>query len=910
MIGRTLGPYEITAKLGEGGMGEVYRARDTRLDRDVALKFLQPAFAADPERLARFRNEAKVLAALNHPNIAAIHGLEEADDLRFLVMEYVEGQDVTDRIDAAPVPLDEALELARQFAEGLEAAHDRGIIHRDLKPSNLRLTPDGQLKILDFGLARADDPLDSGDILNSPTMTVAYTREGVIMGTAAYMSPEQARGRKVDQRTDVWAFGAILYEMLSGRRLFHGETVSDTVAAVLRADLDLADLPGDTPNGVRRLLQRCLERDARRRLRHIGEARVRLERWRDDPATMHESVLGAPAPAAGRPSPLPWLVAGLAVVAAAWFGWSALGPRPAPPRAHTEWMLEVANEDDIPNTRKNVLVSPDGEYLAWVTRDGINVRARTRLESTLLPGTAGTEAACFSPDGRWIAFMGGGKIRRISVAGGTPFDLVDAPLTRGITWVDETTLVYTQGIAFGLTALDLRSGETSALTEPDSSRGERSHRWPQFVPGRRGVVFECQFLGRNYDQSAVEYVDLDTKERQVILRGGATPVVRTAGHLLFTRGTGIYAVGLDLATLTPTGLPQLVREDVSTSVGNQEDDDGSAQFAVDEQGNLLYLDLRGSRSEDVRLAWLDFATGDVTPFTDYRHYGYGNVSPDGGKLAIEVRDADYDITVRDLLTGREQQLTNRPSVEYVGAWSPDSRTFYWSQGADAGTNFEVWSRPVDGSLRPEPVISPPSLGGVWPDAVSPDGRHLAISIFSGANGFDITTLDLAADPKTLTPLVGGPSSQRDARFSTDGRYVFYVEGAQYFREDTANGGEILLRRFPDTGAVWSLPPTMGRLDAYIWSAARASIILIDQIGFFRIPVDFAGEAPDIGRPELLLDLRPHPDFPRIGQVILHPDGRRAIVGLEPEQNDKVAPSLVYVTGWDDLVRRKLAAAAD
>ncbi|MFN2369689.1 MAG: protein kinase, partial [Candidatus Krumholzibacteriia bacterium] len=783
MIGRRFAHYEILEKNGQGGMGEVFRARDTRLERDVALKFLPPEFAADPERLARFRNEAKTLAVLNHPNIAAIYGLEQADGKPFLAMEYVGGEEVAQRVRRGPLERDEALELARQFTEGLEAAHERGIVHRDLKPANLKITPEGQLKILDFGLARAfvEDTGEPGNMLDSPTLTAALTQKGVILGTAAYMSPEQARGRKVDHRADIWAFGAILYEMLSGQRLFTGETISDTVAAVLRADLDLAALPADTPVGVRRLLLRCLERDTRRRLRDIGEARVRLERWRDDPDTIFESASLLDARVALAPprrALVPWLVAGTAVAAAVVMGALLLTARPAPPRL-SEWAVEVTGEERIdPKVRQNVLISPDGNWYGWQTLAGIHLRRLDAPQVRLLPGTAEAIASGFSPDSRWIAFITRGGLHRISVDSGAPFRICDASLSRGLAWVDEGTIVMSDGIATGLKRVDLESGEVTAVTAPDSTGRERSHRWPTAVPGRRGVLFECQYVGRDYDQSDIQYLDLDSGQRHTVHRGGAMPLARRSGHLLFVRGRTIYARRLDLQRMEAHGQPLAVREGIATSVGNQEDDDGSAQYTLDDEGNLFCLDMMGAAQERSQLAWLDLADASIEPISGFAAYGAFRIAPDGRKLVTSLdRDGDANLYVLDLDAGTELLLTTRPSLEYIGAWSPDSRRFYWTQSSDDGSRYEIWSRLVDGSQPAQHVATPPNQGGgIWIDTVSPDNRWLGGSFFAGGDRNDLFTVDLGPAEPVDAFFVGGPESQFGMSFLDQGQYVIYGSG--------------------------------------------------------------------------------------------------------------------------------------
>ncbi len=601
LIGRKIAHYEVLAKIGEGGMGEVYRARDTRLGREVALKVLPPAFAKDPERLARFRREAKLLASLQHTHIAALHGLEEVGSEVFLAMELVEGEDLSARLTRGPLDLDDALELARHFAEGLEAAHEQNIVHRDLKPANLKITPDGQLKILDFGLARAylGDGGEGEDLEQSPTITAALTAQGMILGTAAYMSPEQARGRRVDQRTDIWAFGAILFEMVSGQRVFTGETISDTMAAVLRADPPWEALPADIPSGVRRLIERCLERDARRRLRDIGEARVRLERWRDDPASADETTSGS----LSGPTPIiqdrravcswfPWGLVATAVLIIGVMGWR-LESRPAAQLPMMELKIRLDHDDLLAPTGGVLSISPDGSWIAWQTATGLYLRAINSQEARLIDGSTDGFASCFSPDSQWLAFAGGGDLRRVSVGGGSPISICPLATPRGLAWIDDTTIVFPRRISDGLQMVDLRDGSITALTELNVAINERSHRWPTAVPGRRAVLYECQFLGQDYDQSDIRIVDLDTGISKVVQRGGAAPQATAQGQLLFVRDHTLFGVRFDLQRGEILGLPVPVREDIVSSVGNQENDDGSAQFRVDDRGTLFYVDSGG-----------------------------------------------------------------------------------------------------------------------------------------------------------------------------------------------------------------------------------------------------------------------------------------------------------------------------
>jgi len=848
LIGKKISYYEVTGFLGKGGMGEVYKARDTRLDRDVALKVLPPEFSRDADRLARFRREAKTLASLNHPNIAAIHGLEESGEGIFLAMELADGMDLSEKLLSGPLELEDTLLIARQLAEGLEAAHEKGVVHRDLKPANLKITPGGDVKILDFGLARAflGDEDGPNDPLNSPTMTAGLTQMGVILGTAAYMSPEQARGRPVDHRSDIWAFGAILFEMLTGRRLFEGETVSDTVAAVLRADLDWELLPENTPTGVRRLLMRCLERDAKRRLRDIGEARVRLERWQEDPSAIHESTalyssdLG---PIPGRRAWLSWALGTVAVVAMVMLGFVMMRETNVPPRM-LNFEIDVTAEGSIdPYNRNNVLMSNDGSLLGWMTTQGIYVRTPGEREARLLEGTENSQAAVFSPDGHWVAFVSRNRLQRISVAGGAPFDICEALSVRGLAWVDDETLVFPNGITTGLTVVSMADGIPHTLTTTDKTRNERSHRWPTPVPGRRAVLFECQYLGRDYDQSDIQVVDLDGGERRTVHRGAASPVATTDGHLLFVRGSTLFAMEFDEDKGQVRGLPVPVLNNVASSVGNQEDDDGSAQFAVDHIGSILYLDTGGVLSERSQLTLLDIVTGDTEDIAGPDLYRDLLMSPNGRMLAFSRGpEGEEDLFILDIATGNETLLTRRRSVEYLGAWTPDSKLLYWTQSADDGSRFEVWRRRVDGATPAEHVSDMPTGSGSWVSDISPDGRTLLVTVWSGANLRNISSLDLTVEEAELTPYIVGPQNYWFARFVDGGAYVMYAEDVSQAHHN------LFLRKFPDTGAVWSfVGPPEGYRGTW-WHGPLGGVVAKDTQGFTLLPLTINEDGVVLGRP--------------------------------------------------------------
>ncbi len=556
MIGRTLGSYHVVDKLGEGGMGEVYRARDAKLGRDIALKVLPDSFAGDPDRLARFHREAQVLAALNHPNIAQIYGFEDSGATHALVMELVDGPTLADRIEQGPVPLAEALAIARQIATALEAAHEQGIVHRDLKPANVKVRPDGTVKVLDFGLAKAMDPTSSSDVnvMNSPTLTRA-TQLGMILGTAAYMAPEQAKGKKVDRRADIWAFGVVLFEMLAGERAFKGDDVSDVLAAVLRQDIDWRALPADTPVKVRRVLERCLERDPARRLRDIGDVWIGM----DEPDEPAAAAATAPAKRASALSRwLPWAVA--IVIAAGSIAW-ALSRRPEPAS-----QLVTRSTQNTKDLSLFVATSRDGTRIAYAIAGGQNssagivLRMLDQFDGRVVPGTERGAFPLFSPDGQWIAYtdLADQKIKKIPITGGTSITLCDGSLQWGGAWGDDGTIVFRS--PKGLMRVSADGGVPESLTTVDSSKGELSHVRPQFLPGGRRLLFTVM-MQQGEPQFAVK--DLDKTGHRIVAKGGANGQYVASGHLTFVRGTTLFAMPFDLSRLEVTGGEVPVVEDVS-----------------------------------------------------------------------------------------------------------------------------------------------------------------------------------------------------------------------------------------------------------------------------------------------------------------------------------------------------------
>lgn len=897
MIGKTLAHYEITAKLGVGGMGEVYRARDKKLDRDVALKLLPQAVAADPERVARFQREARTLASLNHPNIGAIYGLEEAEEHRFLVIELVAGEDLAVRIQQGALRLEEALDVARQIANGLEQAHELGIVHRDLKPANIKVTPDGKVKILDFGLARAyqGQGVDEGSQLQSPTITAAMTQMGVILGTAAYMSPEQAKGRTVDRRADVWSFGVILWEMLTGKRLFEGEDVSDTLAAVLREAPPWDSLPAQTPKPVRRLLERCLERDPHQRLRDIGEARVQLEQWAGDPESLvdHAPVLDQSPRRRGVTSYLPWVVAGVAVATAVWVSLRG-GDSSTGSASSMQLELHLQDEDSLRGSiGTNILLSPDNLHFAYLTEKGIHVRRLDSRATNLLSGTAGATVFTFSPDGQWLAFAVPGKLLRVSVTGGAPIEIGTASDSRGISWVNDATLVVSPGYVEPLYAVSLHDGSTKKITELDMSRHERSHRSPFRLPDGNSVLYLCQFVGQQYDEGEIRILNLADGTSKTVHRGGASPRYTSTGHLLFVRDKSVFAVPLDLAKQRTSGLALPVISDVMALVDDQENDDGSAQFDVSQSGMLVYR-VGSATVTRRRVGRLDFASGTFTALSELQEYSYPVLSPDGRQLAVN-RGAglEMDIYVFDLERGVESGFTSSQGSDRLGCWSPDSRTLYWTRQVIGEASYVTVSRPADGSQSEKQLFRRNSM--TFPDAVTPDGRTLLATVWSDADEWDIVQYSLVEGGASPEVLVGGKGQQNWARLSPDGRWMAYGS-------NEAGKSEVFVRRFPDTGASWRIAG-IDNPGSWEWAQDGAGLLVRTPVGIYRVPLEIREESLSVGRAVLLLAEGFYFAFADLSAAMV-PDGRTAyLMQNEASAEGGAEPATVLVTQWFDTLQR-------
>ncbi|HXG56281.1 MAG TPA: protein kinase [Vicinamibacterales bacterium] len=756
------GPYEITALIGEGGMGAVYRARDTRLDRDVAVKIVHPSFAEDPGRLQRFEREARLLASLNHPHIATIHGLEEAGGVRLLIMELVQGITLARRISTGPLPVNEALAVAVQIAAAIEAAHEGGVIHRDLKPANVMLTPGGDVKVLDFGLAKAMAAEETGpEAPFARTRTSSGTGAGVMLGTAAYMSPEQARGTGVDRRTDVWAFGCLLYEMLAGRRAFPGATDSDIIVAVLTLEPEWIALPENVPPAIRRLLRRSLEKDVRRRLHDIGDARLEIE---DAIAGVPEPVSGVvalpPQRAAGRKGP--WLaVTAAAIAGAALLGWT-LRPDPPPIRSAAHFDIPLPDGARLAGLDfPAIALSPGETHLAFVASRGGNsqlyVRPLQSPDAAPIPGTEDALCPFFSPDGQWIAFFASGKLKKVPVGGGPVRVLADGAIGFGGVWGTDGQLVFAPNNGSSLLAVSAEGGPTRPVTTLDTARGEFSHRWPELMPDGETVLFVVGTEG-SWDDAQIVAQSLRGGSRRVLVEGGTHPRYVAGRGLVYARAGNLFAVGLDAGARRVTGDPQRVVASV------MESSDGAAQFSVSSNGSVAYV---AGGDADHRLVWVD-RTGAGQPLAAPRGaYATPRLSPDGRSIALVAGRDREEVWRYDIALGELRQVTFNGGSSPV--WSADGSHIAF--GASRNGPSAVFRRRADGSGGDERVTT--GARAQMPHSASPDGRMLAIIEHDASGNRDIALLPLEGE-RSPRPFHPSPATEATPVFSRDGRFIAFA----------------------------------------------------------------------------------------------------------------------------------------
>jgi len=895
--GTRLGAYEILTLIGSGGMGEVYRATDTKLHRDVAIKVLPSDVAADPDRLARFEREAQVLASLNHPNIAHIHGVDESAGVPALIMELVEGPTLADRIARGPIPLDEALPIAKQIAEALEAAHEQGIIHRDLKPANIKLRPDGTVKVLDFGLAKAFDPTTtSGGLATlSPTLSIHATQAGIVLGTAAYMAPEQVRGTAVDKRADIWAFGVVLFEMLVGRRLFEGVTISDTLASVLREPIAIDALLPSIPERLQRVLRRCLERDPKQRLRDIGDARIDLT----------ELFVGASDTAGERPAAPPvaagsglrtTLVASAAAMAgaavAAAIVWSAMRARPVPPRP---LHFALATPDGLaPGPDRSIVLAPDGAHVVSVNGSSsagggqLMVRGLDELEPRPIKGVLTARAPFISPDSHWIGYFDQGELKKVPMSGGPPLVICRVSGgTRGSTWGPDGTIVYaTNDTSTGLMSVPAGGGEPTILTRPDPAHGELDHLFPSFLPGGRAVLFTIATSG-SADNGLIAALDLKSGQRKTLVRGGSFAEYSPTGHLLYASGGSMRAVRFDVDRLEVSNDPVVVIDHVQSRPS------GAAQFSIAPTGALAYAVGGADAGFDARtLVWVDRAGREQPLNAPPRAYLHPRLSPDGARIAVSIVDQDQDIYIFDISRQMLTPLTFGPASEQYPVWTPDGRRVLFRSDRSGIPNL-FWQSP-DGTGRVEQLTSY-TAQLIVPTAITPDGTTVVVQA-----GTHLGIIRIG-DAQKITPILESPGIQSHATLSPDGRWLAY--------NSTESGTpQNFVRPFPNVeGGRWQVSVESGVKPT--WARNGQEIFYLGTVSgsMMTVPVHTAGGFT-YDRPTKLFDGRPYYAAPAGRTYDVALDGKRFLM-IKTPVTEPSAPQaqVVMVLNWFEELKARVAA---
>jgi eukaryotic-like serine/threonine-protein kinase len=891
--GTRVGPYEVLELIGEGGMGRVYRATDTNLKRAVAIKVLPDTVVADADRLARFQREAEVLARLNHPNIAQIHGLEKFEGGTALVMEIVEGPTLADRIAQGPLSIDEVLPIAKEIAAALEAAHEQGIVHRDLKPANIKVRHDGTVKVLDFGLAKALDvnparaPADQSPTITSP----AFTQAGMILGTAAYMSPEQARGKAVDKRADIWAFGAVLYEMLTGRRAFPGADVSDVLASVLAREPDWTQLPAGLSPTLAAYLKRCLEKDPKHRVRDIGDVALALTGAFDSAGHHHASPPAVAMPLWRRVLPigLAVIVAALATAAVAWSRW----PSHEPPRSATRFEYVLPEGQQLPTTQRPVIaVSPDGRSFVYQERSGLFLRSMGELEARLIPGTQDARVSpFFSPDGKWLAYFttggvfapGPGLLKKVLVSGGAAITICEVKsFPNGQSWAPDNTILF--GQAEGIMRVSANSGSPELLVP--AAAGEELF-GPELLPGNAVLFIVTKEQGpARWDHAQVVAQSLATGHRTVVVQRGYDAHYLATGHLTYALDNDVYAVAFDATRLTASGSAVPVVQGVQRPVGLIA---AALNLVVSGDGTLVYL---AAQNSSRALFWLD-RQGRAVSVTTIPAGRYSDVrlSPDGGRVLLTL---DGDIWIYDLASGRSSRLT-RDGTSQMGVWDPTGARIAYSSAR--GGNLEAWVESADGGGQPRQLTS---LGGVvHVDSWSPDGRLLSIHHHDrlGRTAIDLVSIDQAGAKSQ--PFLGGAFNEEGAAFSSDGRYVAYLSTESGQRE-------IYVRQYPGAGGQ-ATASVGGGMEA-VWAGRGAEIFYRSLSGdrMFAVPVT-SGPTLKVGTPVQLFQGRYYvaPTGSPRPQYDVSADGQRFLM-LAPTTGTDASlarPRIIVVENWFEELKR-------
>lgn len=906
--GKRINQFEIVEPLGSGAMGEVYRARDSRLDREIALKVLPESFIRDPERVGRFEREARTLASLDHPNIGALYDFQEADGMRFLVMQLIDGETLEDRINRGPLSVEEAIPIFVQIALGLEAAHQRGIIHRDLKPANVKLKPDGQVKVLDFGLAKSFGPegedSERDSSLTATGAAARLTSEQAILGTPSYMSPEQARARDVDRRSDIWAFGCTLFEALTGTPPFEGKTTADLIVRILRDTPDWSQLPPDVPASVKTILRRCLERDPRKRLKDAGDIAISLEE-----ALASSGGSGAePAPSAAGEAvrsagarPFALTLAGLTVVLLGVIAAVYLGiQRPPAPettsrhkgipvveKARAVRRFSITLSTAYPLKRPNpiigdnvIAISPDGSTLVYVTgldNDTQLIKRRLdQLDSTPIAGTAGAWNPFFSPDGKWIGFqqrsVADPKLMKIPSDGGVPIPLAPSPLPLGASWGEDDTIVFGHNIGAPLARVSAEGGAFDLLSVPDEQWRGYSEGFPQLLPEGRGIVFGAARIPHS-DHGTLFYAEKPGGSRVKIADDIGLSYYVPSGHMVYPRTGALYALPFDLEAKRPTGPEVPVTESRMASAGTI-----PRQYCFSRDGDLIYVP-ESSQAESARtIVWVDRQGEETRVPIAARPFDTVRLSPDDSMLALDLIDLE-DVWIYSLKRGTNQRLTFTAGSDYRPIWEPEGGSVIFLSAREGDT--AIYSKGADGIGDVEHWVTNPEYP--YPNDVSPDGRTLIYSPVATTSPVWVVE---KGDPDSPRALFDGRHGEQRVRFSPDGKWISYES------KDTGRY-EIYVQSFPDQAAKFQISLEGGE-DA-IWSP------LGDELFFWEGKVLMA---VDVETEPTFSFGEPHPLFEMQSKVNydVASDGQRFVIIKEGEASHW-ATELIVVENWFEELKR-------